>query len=105
MRKAVGWKVYLDTLLNEEVEVEIAVKEMKYGRSTGPDETPTELWNSAGAIGIIFLCILFNCLTKSKMVTRCPNHSAKVFSYRSIRIKKTQGNAQTTERLSCYLIQ
>ncbi len=26
----------------------------------GPDKIPTELWKSAGAIGIIFFCILFN---------------------------------------------
>ena len=77
-----GWKSYFDTLLNEEfprnkyptcdpvlnevveditaTEVETAVKEMKNGRSTGPDEIPTEFWKSVGATGIIFLCILFN---------------------------------------------
>ena len=77
-----GWKCYFETLLNEEfprnkyptcdpilneevdditeAEVTTAVKEMKNGRSTGPDEIPTELWKSVGAIGILFLCILFN---------------------------------------------
>lgn len=55
-----------DTVLSEQVEditeaeVATAVKEMKKGRSAGPDEIPTELWKSTGTIGILFLCILFN---------------------------------------------
>ena len=55
-----------DPLLSEEVEditeaeVETGVKEMKNERFTDTDETPTELWKSVGAIGIIF------CSTKWK---------------------------------------
>ena len=42
------------------MEVEGAVKKMKLGKCTGPDDIPAEIWKLAGNRGVRFLTGLFN---------------------------------------------
>ena len=41
-------------------EVKVAIKAMKNGKATGPDDIPAEIWKACGDVGCEWLCTLFN---------------------------------------------
>ncbi|XP_046397773.1 uncharacterized protein LOC124164487 [Ischnura elegans] len=43
-----------------EAEVDAAIKEMKNGKATGPDDIPAEVWKLLGRNGVVILAELFN---------------------------------------------
>lgn len=57
-------------------EVENALRKMKKGRATGPDNIPTEVWLKCGIVGHEFLTILFNKMLKNDSM---PEHFRKSF--------------------------
>ena len=89
------WKVYFEKLLNEEnerryieegteneretpaiekEEVRLALKRMKDGKASGPDEIPAEAWKCLGNEGVDLLWELFR---KSMIKERCPGHGER----------------------------
>ncbi|EYB84936.1 hypothetical protein Y032_0307g2033 [Ancylostoma ceylanicum] len=83
------WRAYFEQLLNEEFsrkernsaepvagpiqpwtvdEVRMAMKKMKAGKASGPDGIPVEAWRSLGELGVRWLTMFFNNITRSEKI-------------------------------------
>ena len=51
------------------VEVRIALKQMKTGKATGPDDIPIEAWKFLGKVGEVWLTRLFNKILMTKKMS------------------------------------
>ena len=101
------WKTYFEQLLNVEndrierviatsaesevenittEEVERALRKMKKGKATGPDDIPEETWKVLGKTGVDILQGIFNTIMESK---KMPDEWRNSMLYRFLRTKVT----------------
>lgn len=118
-----GWTKYYSKLLNEEFprteipscepvlsrsddgdiserEIEEAVKQMKRGRATGPDEIPSELWKTLGPIGTKFLHCLFNKIKNGDPMPRSFRESFLLPFYKGKGDSRKCGNYRAVKLMS-----